>query len=176
MTIFSRPKLAALPLMFFCHFAAAASLCTTSEQEIFSCTVGDAKPKIVSLCSADAQGKEQPDYLAYRFGTKAKVELQYPESLDKSALKKFRYFSYRSTSVDNYSVSFKNGNTNYEITRSKDLDDKDGAPDYFLDVTLASKKTVHLDCQEKGIVDNLPRTSNFLACDSGDAGLNKFCK
>lgn len=52
--------------------AAAPTLCQSQEQAVFSCAMRD---KVVSLC-ASGQGKAVR--MQYRFGIRAKPELQYP--------------------------------------------------------------------------------------------------
>lgn len=72
--------------------------------------------KAVSLC----QGPKAA-YLVYRFGTAARVELQYPALLDASSWRKFTYFRYmRGGGVANAGeeinqLSFKNGGAEYVL-------------------------------------------------------------
>lgn len=56
---------------------AQGTLCTKQEKVAFSCPVGK---KIVSLC-ASADLSETSGYVQYRYGTKDKVELVYPDTL-----------------------------------------------------------------------------------------------
>ncbi len=61
-------------------------------------------------------------YLVYRFGTAAKVELQYPAKLDASSWKKFTYWSYTrgggaaNEGVESAQLRFKNDGVVYTLT------------------------------------------------------------
>ncbi len=63
-------------------------------------------------------------YLVYRFGSKAKVELQFPNKLDQSSFKKFDYSSYfRGGGVENLGLtldylSFTNSGYRYVIYKT----------------------------------------------------------
>ncbi len=73
--------------------------------------------KTVSLCEGPKGA-----YLVYRFGTAAKVELQYPAVLDASSWRKFTYWAYQrggglaNAGMEDYRLSFKNGGAEYELT------------------------------------------------------------
>jgi len=77
------------------------------------------KNKQVFICR-DQENK----YLVYRFGSPAKVELQFPEKLDQSSFKKFDYSSYfRPGGVANLGMnldylSFTNGGYRYVIYKT----------------------------------------------------------
>lgn len=74
------------------------------------------KGKTVVLCEG-----HKGAYLVYRFGTAAKVELQYPAVLDACSWKKFTYSLYfRGGGLANgghldASLSFRNGNVTYKL-------------------------------------------------------------
>lgn len=78
-----------------------------------------AKNKQVFLCR-DQNNK----YLVYRFGSKTKVELQFPQKLDESSFQKFEYSSYfRGGGVANLGMnldylSFKNDEYRYIIYKT----------------------------------------------------------
>ncbi len=67
-----------IPALLYCAAPAIAddrpSLCNTKEAPAFSCATGG---KIVSLCASGDLGEKQGT-LTYRFGTKRRIELQYP--------------------------------------------------------------------------------------------------
>ena len=77
------------------------------------------KNKLLFVCR-DKDNK----YLVYRFGSKTKVELQFPEKLDKSSFKKFDYSSYlRPGGVENLGMaldylSFTNSGYRYVISKT----------------------------------------------------------
>ena len=72
--------------------------------------------KIVSLCEGPKGA-----YLVYRFGTPAKVELQYPAVLDTSSWRKFSYFATHlgggteNASGEAHQLSFMNGSVLYVL-------------------------------------------------------------
>lgn len=72
--------------------------------------------KTVSLCEGPKGA-----YLVYRFGTAAKVELQYPAVLDASSWKKFAYAWYfrggglANAGHSDASLTFRNGKITYEL-------------------------------------------------------------
>lgn len=72
--------------------------------------------KTASLCEGPKAA-----YLVYRFGTAAKIELQYPSVLDATSWQKFTYWSYhRGGGVANAGeelsrLSFKNGGIEYQL-------------------------------------------------------------
>ena len=77
------------------------------------------KNKLLFVCR-DKDNK----YLVYRFGSKTKVELQFPEKLDQSSFKKFDYSSYlRPGGVENLGMaldylSFTNSGYRYVIYKT----------------------------------------------------------
>jgi hypothetical protein len=64
-----------------------ATMCRAGETVVFSFRTKGGKT--VALC----QGPKEA-YLVYRFGTTAKMELEYPAKLDASSWRKFTYWSY----------------------------------------------------------------------------------
>jgi hypothetical protein len=63
-------------------------LCTDNEKVFFSFKMENS-PKTMSICLSN----KQPDYLVYRFGTKDKIELQFPEN-NADSWNKFVYSYY----------------------------------------------------------------------------------
>ena len=59
-------------------------LCESSEQNIYSFET--TKGKLLSLCQASDQ-----QYIVYRYGKRGAIELQYPETLDKTSWEQFTY-------------------------------------------------------------------------------------
>ncbi len=88
-------------------------LCESSEQNIYSFET--TKGKLLSLCQASDQ-----QYIVYRYGKRGAIELQFPETLDKSSWEQFTYaYQLRggvaNQGLDLNSVLFNVGNTKYEI-------------------------------------------------------------
>jgi hypothetical protein len=84
------------------------------ETTVFSFVA--ASGKTVSLCEGPKSA-----YLVYRFGTASKTELQYPAVLDAGSWSKFTYFKYfrgggvSNAGLEDYRLSFRNGNVEYEL-------------------------------------------------------------
>lgn len=89
-------------------------LCTANETNVYSFQT--TTKKMLSLCKEKSE-----KYLVYRFGTKAKTELQFPEKLDESSWKLFTYRFYMrgggtaNDAKDLNWVSFINKGTEYSI-------------------------------------------------------------
>ena len=101
-------------------FIRVDTLCERGEQVLFSCLIDRKPAKILSLCgSTDLDARR--GYLKYRFGTTAKVELEYPPS-PKNSQRAFRYgFSLSEAQIRQAStmaVSFDRGDYRYEIFES----------------------------------------------------------
>lgn len=96
------------------------TLCERGEQVLFSCLIDRKPAKILSLCGSSDLGARR-GYLKYRFGTTAKLELEYPPST-RNSQRAFRYgFSLSEDHVRQASimaVSFSRGNYRYEIFES----------------------------------------------------------
>jgi hypothetical protein len=86
------------------------SLCSSSEQKIFSCRTGR---KIISVCASKAFTRDS-GYLQYRFGIKGSIELVYPRS-KVPAKDRFYYYDigYSRGWIDH--LSFKNGKYKYIV-------------------------------------------------------------
>ena len=91
------------------------NLCTDNEEVLFSFEPANS-PKTLSVCIS----KTQPDYIVYRFGTKDKVELEFPENKADS-WNKFAYSYYlrgggaANEGMDLNYLSFENGGYEYQI-------------------------------------------------------------
>ncbi|MFZ3171339.1 MAG: hypothetical protein WA118_05100 [Carboxydocellales bacterium] len=91
------------------------NLSTEDEDLLFSFKIADS-PKILSVCLS----KKQSDYIVYRFGTKDKIELEFPENKSDS-WNKFTYSYYlRGGGKENEGMelnylSFENGGNEYQI-------------------------------------------------------------
>lgn len=104
--------------------AYAQTLCRSHENVVFSFRAQDLR-KTVSLCKGS-----QSEYLVYRFGTKANVELQYPANLDETSWKKFDFSGRRrgggkaNAGFGDYSLSFVTGQAEYVIFQEWDDEDE----------------------------------------------------
>jgi hypothetical protein len=55
-------------------WAGSSYLCGSNEQVVFGCTAGD---KMISVCASQTFNSTT-GYVQYRYGTKSKIELEYP--------------------------------------------------------------------------------------------------
>lgn len=102
-------------LLFFTSISfAQADYVLFNEEVIFSFETAKEKQMVL------AKDKENK-YIVYRFGTKNKIELEYPENKDKDSWKKFTYSAYlRGGGISNLAmdlnyVAFVNGDYKYVI-------------------------------------------------------------
>lgn len=93
----------------------ATPLCRAGETNLYS--FATAGGKTVSLCRGPRDG-----YLVYRYGTAAKIEMQYPAVLDASSWGKFTYATYlrpsmggTNSGLDLNHLSFANGGVRYTV-------------------------------------------------------------
>ena len=122
------------------------SLCQAGETVLFSFETKGGKT--AALC----QGPKGA-YLVYRFGTAAKVELQYPATLDASSWRKFTYWSYTrgggaaNSGIETSQLKFKNNGVEYTLSdQTVAFYDKQHEEDYRrevgVDVTMKGKNIV----------------------------------
>jgi hypothetical protein len=129
-------------------------LCKDNEEIVFSFLLTKNK-KIVSLCK-DKAG----NYLVYRSGTKDKVELEYPQKLDKTSWKAFQLYGAKrwggkaNAGFGDYHVSFINNSVTYKIFQS--WDDETNASDIGITIT-ADKKEIVLTGEIKSKMGSLLR-------------------
>ena len=95
--------------------AKPATLCRAGETPVFSFKTNGGK--IATLCRGP-----KGNYLVYRFGTAAKVELQYPAMLDASSWRKFTYWSYTrgggaaNSGLETFRLTFENKGVQYVLS------------------------------------------------------------
>jgi hypothetical protein len=110
-----------------------------NEQILFSFLLKN--KKIVSLCK-DRQG----NYLVYRFGTKDKVELEYPKKLDTSSWTAFKLYGVKrwggaaNAGFGDYSLSFINNGVTYEIFQN--WNDEVNTSEIGITIVFGNKKTI----------------------------------
>jgi hypothetical protein len=89
-------------------------LCKPSEEIVFAFQLKNLK--WVSICK-----EKNEKYLVYRFGTKQKIELQYPAETDSASWQKFSFQGYsrgggKENAAMNFAyLSFNNQDTDYDI-------------------------------------------------------------
>lgn len=100
------------------------NLCTDNEEVLFGFKIENS-PKILSICLS----KKQPDYIVYRFGTKDKIELEFPENKADS-WNKFTYSYYLrgggagNEGMDMNYLTFENDEYEYQIYQEYTAKDK----------------------------------------------------
>ncbi|HJV87498.1 MAG TPA: hypothetical protein VJ698_18660 [Noviherbaspirillum sp.] len=120
----------------------AQSLCTESEKAIFSFKETRSR-KFMSICEGSSAS-----YLTYRFGTKEKIELQYPGQLDEHAWKKFEFSGIRrgggkeNAGFGAYTLTFVNGKTEYVVFQ--EWNDEDETYSIGINIQTPGKTTVLL--------------------------------
>ena len=141
-------KKAIVVFLFFVNFSFSQSLVLKNEEVIYSFVTKKGKKMVLAKDKAN-------EYLVYRFGTDAKVELEFPEK-NKESWKKFT-FSYYSQWGDESNagkemnaVKFKINNVQYVIVDNSYApygDENYESGIYIYD--LSSKKTFVIDGIQK---------------------------
>jgi hypothetical protein len=108
------------------------------EEVIFGFSLKNSNKIVLVCCQKDDK------YIVYRFGTKDKVELQYPSVLNAASWKAFRYSGYSRSGIDNspmemHSLTFTNSHINYKIY--EDWEGDHHGSDAGIVVTVNGKKT-----------------------------------
>lgn len=86
--------------------AAGANLCHVPEIDYFSCATG--RSAGVSLCGS------LPGRLQYRYGTRARLQLQFPDQATQGA-RELRFAHYSRFQVDRAEVSFTRAGVDYTV-------------------------------------------------------------
>lgn len=127
-------KCCLLSIFFAAANSYAVSLCTKSEEVIFS--FESKSKKILSICKG-----EKNAYLTYRFGRHENIELQFPKILDATSWGKFEFSGIRraggkeNAGFGEYSLDFKRGDTGYTVFQG--WNDEENT--YSIGVTVSGK-------------------------------------
>lgn len=114
-------------------------LCKDNEEIIFSFLLAK-NHKIVTVCK-----DKKSLYIVYRFGTKDKVEMEYPAHADNSSWTKFKYYyvhrggGKQNDGFGDISLTFFNNNVKYEIYHN--WRDEDETNNIGIEVTIDGKTT-----------------------------------
>ena len=126
------------------EIAVSKSLCTKSEQTIWSCTT--TRKKIASVCASKGLTAEK-GYVQYRFGTVGKIELELPKSRENSQ-KFFKYSRYTRPLVTMLQLTFENGDYSYQIHDDDNAEEKPPIRASSIDITKSgSDKTTSIVCK-----------------------------
>jgi hypothetical protein len=145
--------------------SAGENLCLAGEQVIFACATGRAS-KIVSMCASPdlAAGKGS---LYYRFGTRQKIELAYPDKANGNP-EHFRYAHYSRFQTERSEVTFSIGKYAYTVFDYYDGGEK---PEYHrgVQVTPGSQGRESVFACKGQVTSNLHRLEGTIPCDEGSA-------
>src|SRR5687767_9985869 len=93
------------------------TLCAKTERVIFACVLR--RPaKIVSVCASKDLTRDT-GYVQYRFGSPAKIELEYPKDRT-GTQQKFEYTHYMRALVDLNEINFSVDGVDYSVVRSEE--------------------------------------------------------
>jgi hypothetical protein len=148
-----------LPFISLCQGNPRVSenLCYKNEALIFSFHTSNGN-KVVSLIK-EKNGK----YLVYRFGTKVKLELEYPNKLDTTSWKAFTLNGYKrfggkaNDALTDYTISFTNKGVTYELYESSK--DEGNFNEIGVKVTINGKQT-NIKGNNKTKIGSLLRLDN----------------
>ena len=144
---------AALLLLVLPDAARTQTLCAQGETDHFSCPIG-AGNKMLSVCSNIVENGDvnADSWLQYRFGTKNKIELAFPEE-KAGSLSRFEghVFNPREQPVELADLRFSNGNTAYSVDFARTSSDKAGGVAAFeadVSVALGRARPVPIRCRK----------------------------
>ena len=130
----------------------ANTLCAKTERVIFSCVLR--RPaKIVSVCASKDLTRET-GYLQYRFGSTAKIELEYPKDRSDTQ-QKFEYTHYMRALVDLNEINFSVDGVDYSIVDDYNGEEKPAQSIEGITINWpgTSKKEVRYTCRTKPKAD-----------------------
>ena len=130
--------------------ASAAHLCQAREETLFA--FANQAGKLMSVCRGP-----QASYLVYRFGTPARIELQFPDKLDGSSWKQFEFEGRRrgggkrNAGFFAYSLSFSTQGASYTVYQ--DENSEDDSYQIGIDIAVRGKQA-----SIKGVVKGVIKT------------------
>lgn len=136
-TMVTARRILTLTVFTVTNVSMAATLCTEEEQPLFNCMV---KQRIISVCASKPLTKEK-GYVQYRFGTKSKMEFQFPNEPSPQG----RHFQLSSTAYaggGETHLRFINENFEYiifERTIKGDVHEPGTRPTIFTDGIMVKK-------------------------------------
>lgn len=128
------------------------TLCGKTERVIFACVLR--RPaKIVSVCASKDLTRDT-GYVQYRFGSPAKIELEYPKDRT-GTQQKFEYTHYMRALVDLNEINFSVDGVDYSVVDDYNAEEK--PPQSLEGLTInwpgTSKKEVRYTCRTKPKTD-----------------------
>lgn len=128
------------------------TLCTKDERVIFACALR--RPaKIVSVCASKDLTRET-GYVQYRFGSTAKIELEYPKDRT-GTQQKFEYTHYMRALVDLNEISFSVDGVDYTIVDDYNAEEKPAQSIEGVTINWpnTNRKEVRYSCRTKPKTD-----------------------
>jgi hypothetical protein len=128
-------------------------LLRSGEKVLYAFTLKSGKTAVVAT-------QEDNNYIVYRFGSKDNVELQYPADVDETSWQTFHFDGYHrgganNDPVEEYSLSFKNGNATYKIFYSDYKAEHDKQTAIFVGINGKTIKLQGIPHSIKGSLGNL---------------------
>jgi hypothetical protein len=135
--------------------ASASPLCNAAEQTLWHCTL---KYHKMSAICASKDLSATAGYLQYRFGTRDKIELEFP-TIRKQTQQQFRYSRYFRYQTQYDSVRFVNNGYNYALNYYAA---GDVGASLLETVTLSLGKEKEMQCLEKSSSASIYKLENIL--------------
>ncbi len=141
---------------------APTAMLSTDEKVIFSFKTKSGKTMNIVV------GKDNR-YMAYRFGTDKRVELQFPPTLDKDSFKQFEYEYYfrgggpENEGMDMNHLIFKGTSNQFAVYEQQTFDER-GRPDYGVGISIMHFKTGK-STEIKGILSSVEGSLSELRYD-----------
>lgn len=139
-----------------------AGLCNGSETTYFTCQT--LQSKTISVCGSP------PKTLQYRFGTRERIELSFPQDATQGQ-SSFLYSHYYRAQTDRTEVTFRNENVDYAIFDYAE----NGKQRAGLRVTLPTGSEIELACTGH-ITNELRLLKDVLKCDADNALSGNICR
>ena len=127
-------------------------LCGAQEKKFFSCRTAGGKS--IALCG------RSDGLIQYRFGTRQKVELQFPPDASQT----LRYAGYMRSQTENYEISFSVSNATYTVFDYME----EGERAAGVRVTKSDGTEAVMKCDGK-FVSRLAELESHLPCDKDNA-------
>lgn len=139
----------------------ASSLCHAPETAYFSCDT--ARHRTISLCG------RLPADLQYRYGTAARIELQFPDQAAQGA-QQLRYAHYSRFQTERSEVTFSHADTDYAVFDYTE----NGRRSSGVHATRADGSEVEIRCAGP-VHGQLAPLGKHLRCDSDNALIGGHC-
>jgi hypothetical protein len=142
------------------------SLCVQGERTYLSCETD--KRKIISICGAQDDG----NILAgiYRYGTKKRIELEYPDPSHADPISTLKKNIYTRYGVEYKEISFTRNNHEYRVYSHYDMQEDKNNRSYGVSIIFPAPhyQEINIPCDRK-IIDNINPLLDRIPCDTESA-------